>query len=144
MKTLKDLTIGSNIYYIKKKGSLLDNKDSYGNVYSADLKGTSEIKNLIKYEKHLTVNENNSRWNLCEIPLNKLEESVFENTEYIYFVNESDYDLHIRNLILSKIKESEQSIIDFNNNQTKHIESLRIAYYDFLNYNEKILKNPEL
>jgi hypothetical protein len=145
MKTFNELGIGSELFIIRKRGQLLDNKDRYGNLYHADLKSKFKIETLSNEDDFLCINKarNDSRYHLVKVPLKHRENSFYEDADNIFFTDENDYNLHIKNLIIGKIKETEQEIIDSKKSKEKYICNLREAYYDYLNNTGIKLDNPE-
>lgn len=147
MKTFSELSIGDIIYRIKKNGSLLENKDSYGNKYAADLLYEIKIKNLTLQESGcIWVNKSSYDGRSCDVSIahEHMDKPVIDSKDYIYFVDPENYKIFVSEFIIDKIKEEEKRIVDVKKSAEKTIGDLRVAYYDFLNNTGFILKNPDL
>ena len=147
-KTLGQISIGDTVFTIKKNGSLLNNKDRYGNLYHAEFKRNEVVQSLQKIQENnnIKVNSNISTYSnsyLFIIPEKDKHNTFLDTPEYIYFINESEYMTHVANFIHGVIKKAEMEIIEFKNRKEIEIINLREAYWDFLNKNNFILDNPE-
>lgn len=136
MKTFKTLSISDPIFIIQKSGRLFQEKDRYGNKYEADWFKTESVKNIMEENGFIRINEFDSRNQLLKIPVSNIDDTVFIGERCIYFLNESEVTEWKRNFLVSKIRESEQSIIDAENKSKKFIEDIRKEYYEILNFIE--------
>lgn len=142
MKTFKNLSINDKLFYINKNGNYLDNKDKYGNIYHKDLMIESVIESLKIDKGYLFVNFND-RYELIKIPIECLEDVVYEKEDYLYFSDKNKYDDCVKKIVLEKIKETEDYIVKITNEKNDFIINLKKAYWDYLNNTGLKLDNPE-
>lgn len=141
MKTFRDITIGSEIYFIRPESSLLVKTDSYGHtVISENLIRSVVVKDIsIDQDGDIRINKSENRYSGSNSYDFKLNISVIHkralrnDKKEVVFVERKLADVLARKVVLQRIKEEEKRIPDTKASVEKNIKEIREKYFEILN-----------
>jgi len=134
MKTFGELTPNDIIYKLKKTGTLLSEKDSYGNIYNPTILDKVKIRDVSVENNRLIFNRSNYN-NSHEFSLIESEKALtkIEVENYVYYSNEESFKNDFRYFLVDRIKDSENRAKKDLEESNKYIREVRVKYWDILN-----------
>jgi len=136
MKTFNDLKIGDTIYRLEKtKYRLVPEKDSYGNLYDANVLHKEIVRDIKGTLENIEFNQSKSYNSTPFLTIKKKDLALKSITidRYVYFADEEEYKNRFSDFLISMINESEQYVKDKKAESDNFIASIRAYYYDILN-----------
>lgn len=131
MRTFRNLTVGDTLFKLDKNlGRFLDDEDEYGNQYTHSIIQEIKLESIrsSKDNKEFRIFNEEVRMNYKDLDL-----SQYETRNHLYFSDRKEYHDIIRERVVAKIKEEEESILEYKLSTEGRIRDLRKQYYYSLN-----------
>lgn len=141
-KTFRQLSVTDKIHVIIKNKKLIADRDKYGNVYHDGIihseieinsihlkKGKDGESDIVRFNEERSYNEIRYALEVCK----SIDKSSFETETHIYFTDESNRDLLLKEMAINEIKKYEESLRKFETQTKRNIEEVRKNYFRVLN-----------
>lgn len=133
MKPFKELGLTSKVFTINKSPRFLPEKDQYGNVYVEQVFSEHPVNRIENVKGCIEINRTSYDHKLVIIPEENIGDSIYQDNYQIYVSDENLLKNTIKDMVVKRIRDCENNIIQVKKQKEAEIINLRQSYHDYLN-----------